>query len=910
MSAGGRNAPLSPIFTGASEWSFPSKLPAPDLGGPYPTSRGNLVSPPPSGGYNGNMSMNGFPPGPRSNGGPSPPPSIGRSSNGTNMYSARSEGNRNSTRTDIDDSVLNDHYLALKVYLNSRDANSRQQPNKARDKLLRLSSVQFYELSTDVYDELMRRQALQRTPPNAPNTPPSFLLPEKTFHPKRNQARQRLSSLGPPRFRDLAADVYHEIERRFPQFAGGDIPRIGSAMSMRGGGPVSRPGPPSNGNMYPPRGQSRMRRPSDASSARGPPSNDPYSMPQSPAVANGDYARPMQKQLNQNNTIVPNKSTMLEEDDDNAADDATGNSFGGGGSQRNGGGETSEADKRRIEDYQAQIRDLQERLDNAEDARRKQQDEMSSALDGERSRATAASMEKREWNDIRLNLENKLAEAQNLNKSMKQELERMRDDHDDETRRLRDELSASQSSRGGRSGDVSADVQQENDQLRESLRQQQQVTDEVRREAQEFLLEMRALSQQSDATYEKQAEMEKTIEQLEREVREWRNRYARAKTQLRSMRASSLGLPMEQDAAKYVRENGYLATNGLVKDVHVVKFQTAVDELLQTARRETPDKAVDAMKLVVFSVRRITRDLDESTPGDEDLAQQQTRLKAKVSSTANGLITASKNFAASAGISPVSLLDAAASNLTASIVELLRVVKIRETPAGELEEEEDDGSITPVESASFFSPRSTAQTSAQESLPPPRPFQGMGGMRASAESSAYSPVSSPRSSADRYPPNGANGMTNGLGYMGLSNGVAGGYGGGRPDDFKIYLDDQTAMLVSAVQSLVNRVRGDVDSWQITDSVEAISTTVSNIISEAKASGYGNEILQLDNCRQRLIQASQRGRDMAGSGMSQVDADWRAWAQALPPIAFEITREVKDISQRASRFPADDDDEFS
>lgn len=320
MSAGGRNAPLSPVSIGGSEWSYSAKLPtSADDAGPYPVinnSRGNLASPPHSGGSNGAMSMNGFPTGPRSNGGPSPPPSIGRSSIGTNMYSGRSEGNRNSTRTDIDDSVLNEHYIALRAFLNARDPGARQQPNKARDKLLRLSSVQFYELSTDVYDELMRRQATARAPPNAPNTPPAFLLPEKSFHPKRNQARQRLSSLGPPRFRDLAADVFHELERRFPSFVGGDpIPRVGSAMSMRGG--PMRTGTPANGNMFPPRGQSRMRRPSDASSIRGPPGPDGYGMPPSPNMPNGEFGRPMPKQLNQNNTIVPNKSTMVEEDDGN-----------------------------------------------------------------------------------------------------------------------------------------------------------------------------------------------------------------------------------------------------------------------------------------------------------------------------------------------------------------------------------------------------------------------------------------------------------------------------------------------------------------------------------------------------------------------------------------------------------------
>lgn len=88
-------------------------------------------------------------------------------------------------------------------------------------------------------------------------------------------------------------------------------------MSIRGG-PGSRTGTPvnGNGNGFPPRGQSRMRRPSDAPSMRGPPPPDAYGIPASPGLPNGDYGRPTPKQLNQNNTIVPNKSTMLEEDDE------------------------------------------------------------------------------------------------------------------------------------------------------------------------------------------------------------------------------------------------------------------------------------------------------------------------------------------------------------------------------------------------------------------------------------------------------------------------------------------------------------------------------------------------------------------------------------------------------------------
>ena len=320
----GRNAPLSPVSLGGSEWNYQAQN---DNQGPYPPARGQLpTSPPYSGGSVGIMD-GGFPPQQRSNGGPSPPASIGRSSVASNLY-ARSEGGR-STRDDNHEAILGEHYISLKRFLSekTRDGRPNAPPNKARDKLQRLTGVQFLELSTDVYDELKRREAVARRPsnPNSP-APPPYLMPENNFHPKRNQARQKLSSLGPPRFRDLATDVFCELERRYPRFQDGDIPRMGSpmsSMSMRG--PPSRSQTPVSGmsgmnGFPPPRPGSRMRRPSEASSIRSgrggpPPLNTNYGGSPSPGPANGEYGRPMPKQF-QSNTIVPNKSTMLEEDDD------------------------------------------------------------------------------------------------------------------------------------------------------------------------------------------------------------------------------------------------------------------------------------------------------------------------------------------------------------------------------------------------------------------------------------------------------------------------------------------------------------------------------------------------------------------------------------------------------------------
>ena len=97
-------------------------------------------------------------------------------------------------------------------------------------------------------------------------------------------------------------------------------------------------------------------------------------------------------------------------------------------------------------------------------------------------------------------------------------------------------------------------------------------------------------------------------------------------------------------------------------------------------------------------------------PEPEEVAARQLRGKAtrKLSATANNLITASKNFANSSGLSPVSLLDAAASHLSTAVIEIVHLVKIRASPADELEDvdvdvEEDDINMSQLKSPDYFS---------------------------------------------------------------------------------------------------------------------------------------------------------------------------------------------------------------
>lgn len=257
---------------------------------------------------------------------------------------------------------LSQHYVILKRYLGQslRDAQGNPKPNRARDKLTRLSPVQFQELSTDVYDELLRRQSAAGQQINGPGQVPPFLLPKENFHPKRNQARQKLATLPAPRFKDLATDVFYELERRFPVFGGSDIARSASPARSLGGstlqGPPSRTGTPNGmrpnapGHGPPPRNQSLSGQVMQGLGL--------------PGVQEDPRGRPMAKTF-QSNTIIPNKSTMVEDDDDENMSDVYGSRRDTTYTSRSGG--HSEKDRRALADSEAQVNELQIRIKDLEE---------------------------------------------------------------------------------------------------------------------------------------------------------------------------------------------------------------------------------------------------------------------------------------------------------------------------------------------------------------------------------------------------------------------------------------------------------------------------------------------------------------------------------------------------------------
>ncbi|SMY18596.1 unnamed protein product [Zymoseptoria tritici ST99CH_1A5] len=678
----------------------------PYRGGPYGTAR------PPTAGGSPHSSQH--PSGSTDVSRPSITGSNGRPPSSASSFAASNDGrvggrphNRDSSRSQFNpgEDALQRHYAALKQYLavHLQDEKGNMKPNRARDKLLRLSVTQFMELSTDVYDELIRREdeRMQRV-----ENVPRFLLPKNNFHPKRNQARQKLSTLPIERFRQLATDVFFELERRIPRLGGNSRPMSNmsdaSTYSRQGMRPSGGPLPPGQRGPYGgPPAAAGGRRPSEAGSLGG-----------------GSLGRPLPKQF-QSNTIIPNKSTMVEDDDD-AEDDEDAFGLDQARTPSGEGQGSSAEDQEKIRAQEAEIAELKSRLE------------------ADSSRSAGHEEERSQWTSLREELEQKHVDAQLLVEQLTSELSALKVRHTSDAVNYANELRQLESTNSTQTSRISQletevstlaterdklaaqiashepaappDYEAKLKALTQSLASQESTTQEVQAQAMQYLREMRTLSNQNDAAIEQEEKLAAKISKLERDNDEWRQRYAKVKAQNKHLRASTMGLGLQGggglDAAGLVRQEGLIDKNGRVKDVQVTAFQVAVEELLRVARGSSTAQMLECVKGVVVGTQAITSAAASSENGSSKDPAELPRLQARVTGTANSLITATKQHAASHGLSPVALLDAAASNLTAAVVELIKAVRIRPTGQDEAANGTD---------ASFLHVQPTGREVAEES---------------------------------------------------------------------------------------------------------------------------------------------------------------------------------------------------
>ncbi|KAL9937667.1 hypothetical protein V8E36_003212 [Tilletia maclaganii] len=262
-----------------------------------------------------------------------------------------------------------------------------------------------------------------------------------------------------------------------------------------------------------------------------------------------------------------------------------------------------------------------------------------------------------------------------------------------------------------------ATLREENDNLQKEMAKQETIVHELKTEVTSLLDELRALSERNDEMIAERDNDHIMIRELNSQLSNFKRRYDSARSELRAFKATShlFVQPVKIDFDEEDNENGeaksstgsdlkrsesstsrsqtasgpswasMLSDRGAIADVHMRAFQVSIDELLASARSRVAGNVLMSMKTVVLAATLITDDVAKYSDGSEERENLQV-LKTKSSAALSNLMTACRNYASSQGLSPVSLLDAAASHVSASVIEIVKLVRLRKASPQEKQE--------------------------------------------------------------------------------------------------------------------------------------------------------------------------------------------------------------------------------
>ncbi|KAL1742355.1 hypothetical protein HDZ31DRAFT_43446 [Schizophyllum fasciatum] len=835
------------------------------------------------------------------------------------------------------------HFDELSSYLAAYLARSSQDSRStARQKLTRLTIQQFHELSTDVYDELVRRKSEKQVP---------FLPVREEFHPKRNQARQKLATLPTSRFEDLSSDVYYELARRYPEFkedvsrepdsrASEDRPSdsgygsgsrrpsedrrrpseatysISSRQSedvYRGRKPSEDQGPPLSrsamSHNYSGSVASSRRRPSQDGGRR---SEDrggadiarrPSGMT-STSGASESASSTMQSATATSQMIIPTKSTIEEEyievpyarearesgsttiddrepsrergdlldepdsasdyrgstspavgglsglsglsarlrdtdDDDDDLGRRSGDDFYNKGrasaqSDRSGagrfGGRSSVADdtEKMRRDYEYKIATMQSQMSNMQrDLDSAGAREQRRGADDDRVRQLEDQLEQmRRKSEAQTNRMHELEDDLDSLRRERDRRERDKVSDEEELQILRDRcerLEEEREARGTGGGGGGADPE---------------IIDQLRSDMEGLMAELEDLQRRNDELMAAKDSDLSVIRELDSQLKEYKRKYEQAKTELRSVKATSQLYAQAPRLDRSAEELPVTADGGIL-DVHITAFLSSVDGLLTAGRSNAPTRVLTPMKAVVNAVSAIIEDsraFERRNPRERSDVDPDTlkALAERLEATLSNLVAAVKTHASSSGMSPVSLLDAAASHVSATVTELARTVLIRR--ATKQEQEQFAAASPPARTA--FSPM---LRSVEE-----RSMHSRGGSAASsgrARGFGRATPSGNSSSEHTSSPPPIFDMPNGGGNVASDESATG------AEDPWAELKAQTESIVYAIQSVLSGVRSPTPSPTLNENITQIITIVSSIVAVCNdnlppaSSAQGKEILR-------------------------------------------------------------------
>lgn len=335
------------------------------------------------------------------------------------------------------------------------------------------------------------------------------------------------------------------------------------------------------------------------------------------------------------------------------------------------------------------------------------------------------------------------------------------------------------------------------------------------------------------------------IRELDSQLKEYKRKYEQAKTELRSVKATS---QLYTQAPKIDRSAEELPVtgDGGILDIHITAFLSSIDGLLTAGRSNAPTRVLSPMKAVVNAASAIiddTRVFERRTPRERaDVDPEALKaLTERLEATLSNMVAAVKTHASSSGMSPVSLLDAAASHVSATVTELARTVLIRR--ATRQEQEQFATAAPPARNAFSPSLRSVEERSMHSRAGSTTSSSG----RARMFNERRTTPSGHSSSDNTSSPPPIFDLPNGTGNVASDESAT-----GAEDpwvELKPYLEAQTESIVYAIQSVLSGVRSPTPSPTLNENITQIITIVSSIVAvcndnlPAASAAQGKEILR-------------------------------------------------------------------
>ena len=328
-----------------------------------------------------------------------------------------------------------------------------------------------------------------------------------------------------------------------------------------------------------------------------------------------------------------------------------------------------------------------------------------------------------------------------------------------------------------------------------------------------------------------------------------------------------------------------------MKTASISRFQNSIDELLSAARRDD-NEVLEVMTEVVKATRAITDDLKRHGNRVVEDDPNVRKLTSRLSATANNLITATKNHVSSHGLSPVSLVDAAASHLTSTVVDLVKVVKMRPSSGAGTsirtdEDAQSDHSRYSELATPLTSPIGLVSAPSSKAVPGALNL-GTRSNLAPRTTALREEIYSPRSPESPRSMDSRRSSTRNI-YK-------------DEEELRLYLDTQTQAIIESIQTLLTRIRNPKN-----DSVEDFRPQIDEItlIVEKIVEYTDRQSSKIDRFRgekNRLVTILRQLEDSYGL-MKNVartpPSEDNGFKTRLARTAFDISKQIK-VSASHSR----------